>query len=741
MKNRPLLCTCLILLAGVVLSVFAGGSALIRQLRPSPLEIRAKQGEVLAITGQAYKIEKREKHQAVYLKNNSILQIQKDQKQSFQESKFILYTDPEIQIHIGNAIRAAGELSFFQNARNPGNFDQKLYYQRQDIHGSAWAKEVEVVDDSIWKIRDWLSEFRSQWKKALIQAMGEKDGNVLSAMLLGEKSEMDPDTKELYQVSGIGHILAISGLHLSFIGIGAYRIFRRMTGSYTAGGIAGILLLVLYVMMIGVTISAVRALVMFLFRVGADMAGRHYDPPTALAAAAAAVLLWRPLSLYDGGFWLSFGAVFAMIIVLPIFKGLPVQGFWASVSINLTILPVMLFYFFEFPPYSLLLNLFVIPLMSAMLFLGLLGSAAYAAGIPIAVFGLRICKVILWLYEKCCEIGMGIPGARMIAGKPRLWQIAAYYILLAAALVFLRRLRRKEIKKASGMETTGRIRIMPLLALAAGIFILTFRFGEEGRLSVTILDVGQGDGIFIQGPVGGTYLIDGGSSDIKKVGQYRIEPFLKSRGVGRLDYVLISHGDSDHMNGVKDLIERRKIGIEIGTLVLPMQEAWDEALYSLADMARQAGIQVAAIGPGQGIQEKEAALSCIQPAKGDEIQPGNEASMVLALSSGEFDMLLSGDVEGKGEELLTERLTKTEQARTWEVLKVAHHGSRNSTSERFLQSVQPAFAIISAGEQNRYGHPHQETLVRLKERGIKIYSTQDKGAVMIEVKDGKMTIY
>ena len=741
MKNRPLLCTCLILLAGVVLSVFAGGSALIRQLRPSPLEIRAKQGEVLAITGQAYKIEKREKHQAVYLKNNSILQIQKDQKQSFQESKFILYTDPEIQIHIGNAIRAAGELSFFQNARNPGNFDQKLYYQRQDIHGSAWAKEVEVVDDSIWKIRDWLSEFRSQWKKALIQAMGEKDGNVLSAMLLGEKSEMDPDTKELYQVSGIGHILAISGLHLSFIGIGAYRIFRRMTGSYTAGGIAGILLLVLYVMMIGVTISAVRALVMFLFRVGAEMTGRHYDPPTALAAAAAAVLLWRPLSLYDGGFWLSFGAVFAMIIVLPIFKGLPVQGFWASVSINLTILPVMLFYFFEFPPYSLLLNLFVIPLMSAMLLLGLLGSAAYAAGIPIAVFGLRICKVILWLYEKCCEIGMGIPGARMIAGKPRLWQIAAYYILLAAALVFLRRLRRKEIKKASGMETTGRIKIMPLLALAAGIFILTFRFGEEGRLSVTILDVGQGDGIFIQGPAGGTYLIDGGSSDIKKVGQYRIEPFLKSRGVGKLDYVLISHGDSDHMNGVADLIERRKIGIEIGTLVLPMQEAWDESLCSLADMARQAGIQVAEIGPGQGIQEKEAALFCIQPAKGDEIQPGNEASMVLALSSGEFDMLLSGDVEGKGEELLTERLTKTEQARTWEVLKVAHHGSRNSTSERFLQSVQPAFAIISAGEQNRYGHPHQETLVRLKERGIKIYSTPDKGAVMIEVKDGKMTIY
>ena len=208
-----------------------------------------------------------------------------------------------------------------------------------------------------------------------------------------------------------------------------------------------------------------------------------------------------------------------------------------------------------------------------------------------------------------------------------------------------------------------------------------------------------------------------------------------------MDYVLISHGDSDHINGVADLIERRRIGIEIGTLVLPMREVWDEALCSLADMAGRAGIQVAAIGPGQGIQEKDMSLSCIQPAKGDDILPGNEASMVLSLSSGKFDMLLTGDVEGDGEELLTERLTRKEQARTWEVLKVAHHGSGNSTSELFLQGVQPAFAIISAGEQNSYGHPHQETLSRLKERGTQIYSTQDKGAVMIEVKDGKMTIY
>ena len=112
--------------------------------------------------------------------------------------------------------------------------------------------------------------------------------------------------------------MAISGLHLSFIGIGMYKMIRRITGSYPVGGVFGILFLMLYIFMIGFTVSAVRALVMFLFRVGADMAGRHYDAPTALSVAAVAVLVWRPLNLYDGGFWLSFGAVFAILAVVPV---------------------------------------------------------------------------------------------------------------------------------------------------------------------------------------------------------------------------------------------------------------------------------------------------------------------------------------------------------------------------------------------------------------------------------------
>lgn len=171
---------------------------------------------------------------------------------------------------------------------------------------------MQITDKSVDVFREKLAVFRAGWKELLVREMGEREGGVLAAILLGEKSDMDPEMKELYQVNGIGHILAISGLHLSFAGLGAYRLFRRLTGSYKAGGLAGGMLLFLYVSMIGMTVSVLRAWVMFLFRVGADVTGRKYDMPTALSVAAVIAVGSNPLYLYDGGFLLSFGALLAI---------------------------------------------------------------------------------------------------------------------------------------------------------------------------------------------------------------------------------------------------------------------------------------------------------------------------------------------------------------------------------------------------------------------------------------------
>ena len=824
MKNRPLCFACLSFVLAVILAVVVGRDRVVKELRPSCAEQYLEEDEKVLLKGRVYRKEDKEKYQVLYLKDNSV----KSYQQSLKESKMIVYDEHRQRADIGDVLLIEGEISFFEHARNPGNFDSKLYYQRQGIHGRVWASSVErqrgQSPAQYEKIKNQLYEFRQGWKKRLCAELGEKDGNTLSAMLLGEKGQMDEEVRELYQANGIGHILAISGLHLSFVGIGMYQMLRRLTGSYTIGGVFGILFLALYILMIGFTVSAVRALVMFLFRVGADMTGRHYDAPTALSFAAAVVLIWRPLSLYDGGFWLSFGAVFAVLAVVPVVQGWMeskypenkggsmqksdrisityricmtiVQGLTVSLGINLIILPILLYYFFEFPIYSLFLNLFVIPLMSVLLFMGMEGSLFSVFFLPLSSACFWICGGILRLYEMSCNLALTLPGAQFVAGKPEIWQIAVYYGILIVVLLLLRekeRLReyvdgvddvegaeskkyqtcgrgnssRKHAGRGSGrsiqkregskldVDVQRRVTMLGRFALMlgmAGIIVLTHQWGERGKLTAVILDVGQGDGIFMRGPEGETYLVDGGSSDVKKVGQYRIEPFLKSQGVGVIDYVLISHGDSDHMNGVEELMERQNIGVKVKTLVLPVQELWDEALTGIAEKAKEYGVRVVVIEPGQSIKEGNMTITCIQPGnpgtkvenresegqnKEEGYEPGNEASMVLAVKFGEFDMLLTGDVEGEGEKQLTEQLEKQYGGYTWEVLKAAHHGSKNSSSEEFLRQVKPAYVFISAGQTNRYGHPHQETIERLTDVGSKIYSTQENRAIIVEVEGGE----
>ncbi len=800
MKNRPLCTVCLILSLLICGAVCIGKERAVKELAPSSLECCARDGDEIVFTGQIYKKEIKDDYQILYLKNNSI----RNQKQFFTESRIIVYEEEKTETRIGQRVKVSGEVSFFQSARNPGNFDQKLYYQRQDIHGSVWAGKLKIIDSRPDVLADRLERFRQRWGKVFEKYMGREEASVLSAMILGEKSGVDAEISGLYRGVGIGHLLAQSGLHLSFIGIGIYQLLRRLTGSYPLGGASGILFLTLYILMAGFTVSVVRALVMFLFRVGADMAGRHYDAPTALSAAATVVLLRWPLSLYDGGFWLSFGAVFAILAVVPVvtdvLHGGPVQmtgnrkkearsslgqnredrslswylksargyvwqvilqGLAASVGINLVILPILLYYFFEFPLYSFILNLFVIPLMSGLLFLGMAGSLSALWFAPVSAVLFWICSRILWIYKMSCEITLRLPGARLVIGRPDLWQIVVYYVILFLGLVLLRYIllsvkkQEEQEKKSSQADWRNRgnqgktnsrngrkKQIVVFFLWAVGIMILTTRFGEEGKLTTVILDVGQGDGIFMRGPEGSTYLVDGGSSDVKKAGQYRLEPFLKSQGAGVLDYVFISHGDSDHMNGVEELIERQKIGVKIRTLVLPVQEVWDDALEGLARKAQKHGIRIVVIEPGQSLREGELAVTCIQPGnmgiEGDTgLEPGNAASMVLAVRYGKFDMLLTGDVEGEGEEQLARRLEEHYQNRTWDVLKVAHHGSKNSSTEEFLRQVHPAYAFISAGQKNRYGHPHKETIERLADIGCNIYSTQEKGAVIVKVEAGK----
>lgn len=264
---------------------------------------------------------------------------------------------------------------------------------------------------------------------------------------------------------------------------------------------------------------------------------------------------------------------------------------------------------------------------------------------------------------------------------------------------------------------------------------------KKGELQITMLDVGQGDGIYMKTPQGRHFLIDGGSSDILNVGTYRIEPYLESQGVAELDYVFVSHGDSDHTSGIEEMLINQEFGIRINTIVLPNEDVIDEELYALAELASENKTKVVVMEAGDIIIEeissdKQMKLTCIAPTDAFEGEIGNASSMVLDLQYGEFDMLFTGDLEKEGEEIVTE----SGNLRDYDVLKVGHHGSKYATSKAFLEQVKPEIALISAGKDNSYGHPAVETLERLENVGCKVYSTQQCGAITIRTDGEKMEL-
>lgn len=740
MKKRPLCAICILFLIIQALRVLFFGAE-DREL--SALEKLALEDAHAALTGTVYKIEEKEKVTAFYLKNNAVSAADRD----IAESKVLVYYSGDAnknEIKIGNSLHVKGEMQAFDTARNPGNFDQRKYYRCQGIHVLVWGERLEVISEDTDRLQQALFEIRRNWEQLLIRHLGEYYGGTMSAILLGQKSSLNEEMKAMYQKCGISHLLAISGLHMTFLGMGVYRLLRRGGLGFGFSGTAGIMLLILYSLMIGAGVSGMRALLMFLVRMGAEITGRDYDLPTSLALSAAALCACQPLYLADAGFMLSFGAILGIEAFAPVFYDTfgygkiknrvllsALSGLSASLAVNLMLLGPLLYFYYEIPPYSVFLNLIVIPMMPVAMGAGLAGSAAAllwnAGGAAI----LQICRAVLAGYDIICEWSSGLPFSRIVTGKPEIWQLAIYYLLLGLVFILHKWLKRENKEKPC------RIPGVVLLVILA-VMILLCRGSSRGgflpreEIQITVLDVGQGDCIHIRGP-SADILIDGGSSDVSEAGKYRIEPYLLSCGADSLDYVFITHGDLDHISGIREMFADQTFGVKVRNLVLPPWEYHDEILQELAAAAERAGVRVLVMQSGERITDGGLSLECLAPAADARLEAGNEASLVLEAAYEDFRMLFAGDVEGRGEEALIE----SGSLEKYDVLKTAHHGSKNSGGEKFLDIVRPAVSLISAGRGNRYGHPHAETMKRLEKVGSRIYSTQENGALSVRT-DGHL---
>lgn len=484
-------------------------------------------------------------------------------------------------------------------AANPGQFDLRQYYK--SLGYLYYIEEPEVISVAGGKNRIVyrLDSLKTSLKAVYRKCCTATDAGVYAAMVTGDRSDMDSTISELFSAAGIGHILAISGLHISLIGMGLYKLLRRIGFLCPMSAIISGIFVVLFGVMTGNSVSATRAIVMFVCAVNAQVLGRRYDILSAVSLSAIILILKNPYVIANSGFLLSFMAIAGVAVVTDGFSVKWLKWLTGPAAIQLATFPIILWFYYEVPVYSVFLNLIVVPLMSLIMIsalgCGMLGLISIPAGCFFAGAG----HYILILFQYGSELMLSLPGSVFVAGRPELWQVMVYYILLflfsqrkrVVVWIEKRAVRRygeaeceaKKHREVGREAVKGGARKCEAEKLEAGrcvmganiflrsllvIAIIILLSRARSGLEVTFLDVGQGDAIFISLPNGGNVFIDGGSTSSRNIYEKVIEPFLKYKGVRRLDFLFLTHSDADHENGWAQALSGNAYIPDIYNLVL-----------------------------------------------------------------------------------------------------------------------------------------------------------------------------
>ena len=677
-----------------------------------------------------------------------------------------LYNDVDIdlselsRILYGRKISCTGSFEAFDGELNPGQFDANAYYKNEGYSGILDAKDIRIVkEEESFSPDIYLHRLNLAISEKYKKILGEKNAGSLSAMVLGDKTSLDEEIKELYQENSISHLLSISGLHISLLGGAVFLFLRRLKISFSFPLIASSIILIIYGAFTGFSVSTSRAIVMMSVLFISFVIGKSYDLPSGLALAALILIVMNHRVIYQSGFLLSFFAVIGIFYIMPellyifkvdiyhkrgIIKGLHLllASIISSISILLATLPIVLNNFYEVSLTGIILNIIVIPLMSLVVITGLLGGFVALVSEILGSFILGITHYILNLYTLFCRLGDRLTFLRLIIGKPDKWQIVLYYLLLVIVFYFLA-LKRRENKLRSlknnlseGYNTSKRIVVTGLMTFTSFLIIAY----KPREFSINMLDIGQGDCFVVNDGNNDIYISDCGSTTVQNVGKTRLLPFLKSKGWGKVDTIFISHMDKDHVNGVNDLLKCAEI--TIGRIIISASYKSDKLncaeLEELKELAKMRDIKLFYMKKGDEIVGKDISFRCIYPTGEEDIKDQNEASIVMRMDYKELSMLFTGDIAGSTEEKIIEGSDR--DTLDCDILKVCHHGSKNSSTDDFLKKVSPKLYLISCGLMNRYGHPHRDALSRMTEEGGRILRTDHMGGTQIKLADGKLII-
>ncbi|MFB4161782.1 DNA internalization-related competence protein ComEC/Rec2 [Geomicrobium sp. JSM 1781026] len=624
-----------------------------------------------------------------------------------------------------------GELRVPSGQRNFSALNYERYLYEQRIHWTMAADHENVVCTHTDRYHSLIIK---QWRHYAIQHIEEHFPagiqGIASALLFGDRSKVEHDILQAYQQLGLVHLLAISGLHIGIVSGIVYFLFIRFGVTRERAAEMMFLLLPLYAVLAGGAPSVVRAVCMSLIVFLAVRFRFHVHPLHTLSAAYILMLCFNPYYIFHVGFQLSFmltWSIITSIYILRSFQSKTKQSLYVAIVTQVFSFPLIIYYFHSYSLWSLILNIVYVPIISiivlpamwVLFFLTLIHHDLAHVWLHLLSKGLG------GIHHFFISVQGSVYGTTVFGEVSVTWVIVTTAI--AVVLFYLYEIR-KHIQLYVGIGVF-------MLCAAYPIYSKAF----DSSVTVTFINVGQGDSILIELPHRqGTYLIDAGGHisfpqeewQEREVpsdpGRQNVIPYLKARGIQKIDKVIVSHGDYDHIGGLFAVLEE----FPVDKMYFPDVDIAEDAERSLITKALDKGVELQLISDGYTWQSREAIFRVLHPGDGP-MHNRNDASIVLDAYVGGMRWLFTGDLEEDGEKQVIERYPNLKT----DILKAGHHGSRTSTTAVYLEQLNPTVAVISAGVNNRFQHPHDEVVGRLNKEGVRILGTYEHGAIRFTYKN------
>lgn len=625
----------------------------------------------------------------------------------------------------GRKIAVSGQPEAPKGRRNPGCFDYALYLKSQGITVTMTGEKYAMDENEKISVKGRLFLLRENYISRVARHADNDTAALFRAIMFGDKGEMDQDVLEVFQRNGTAHILAVSGLHIGIIYGFLVWLWRWKKGwvffCFISVFFTG------YAALAGFSPSVVRAVFMVLLHSFAFLTGRRYDLSNAAFLVALLVMARNPFMLFNAGFQMSFLAVLTMALVLPFVEHVYSGVFLSSLVIQIGLGPFIIYNFNYLSLIAVFINVPVVFLAGIIVPLGLINMLPFMPAFSYHV-GAGLCDILKWV-NRAVEVD-GLTTFQV--ASPPIWLMAFYYLALLTMAT--------EEGRLAIIRSRAKARhIIKVCLLVLAVSLCFSNLADDGfrNCDITFVDVGQGDCMHVRAD-GCDYLIDGGGSDNYNVGKQVLRQYCLKNGVSHVDVAFVTHLHTDHYKGICELARE---GMVDRIYVYEGNRARLDEIEAETGLGADSIVYLHA---GQKVMlGDDAYLEVLWPEERTDTEYSrmiadaedeNAMSLIMRLNVDGVSMLVTGDIDEEGELELVSACSDSLES---DILKVAHHGSKYSSSDAFLEAVSPGFAVIQVGKNN-YGHPTPEVLEKLDGRGVPVYRNDLQGAVGFEIEKGEV---